>query len=96
MKKLTRKLSLLATIMFLSGCVPSAFAQTLTHRYTFNDTAGNPTFADSVGGASWDGSIVGSATLNGTNLVLDGVGGFATVPGGIISTNVQVSIEFWA
>src|SRR5215471_16595889 len=70
-------------------------AQTLVHRYRFNDTVGSGTFADSVGGAPWAGTLVGSATLDGSQLQLDG-GGWATLPAGIVSSYTQATIEFWA
>lgn len=71
-------------------------AQTLTHRYSFSDPVSNTTFHDSVGGSSWDGSLIGSATLDGSSLQLDGFGGWATLPPGLISNYTQVSVEFWA
>jgi hypothetical protein len=37
-----------------------------------------------------------SAYLDGTELDLDGTGGFGLLPSGLISTNQSVSIEFWA
>jgi Concanavalin A-like lectin/glucanases superfamily len=78
------------------GIAPDAAAQTLTHRYSFNDAPGNLTFSDSVGGASWDGTLMGSATLDGSSLQLDGFASFASLPSGMISSYSQVSIEFWA
>ncbi|HEY3915084.1 MAG TPA: hypothetical protein VGN61_11415, partial [Verrucomicrobiae bacterium] len=77
-----------------------AKAQTLTHRYSFNDPAGSQTFADSVGGTNWDGTLVddggGTAYLDGTNLDLDGGGDFGQLPSGILSYYTQVTVEFWA
>jgi len=78
------------------GIAPAGSAQTLTHRYSFNDLVGSTSFADSVGGASWNGTLQGTASLDGSSLQLDGLGGFATLPSGIISGSSQVSIEFWA
>lgn len=54
------------------------------------------TFADSVGGSAWAGSLVGNASLDGSMLQLDGLGSFATLPAGIVHNYSQVSIEFWA
>ena len=68
---------------------------TLAHRYSFQDPANSASFADSVGGHDWDGAVEGSATLTGSGLALDG-GGYATLPGGIISGYSQVTVEFWA
>jgi hypothetical protein len=83
------------------GGTPSASAQSLAHRYSFNDTAGSSTFADSVGGATGtlNNATAGnanSAYLDGSELDLDGTGGFGLLPSGLISTNTSVSIEFWA
>jgi hypothetical protein len=90
-----RLLSLGFGIVLVQTLQPSAFGQaTLTHRYSFNDTPGNPTFADSVGGVNWTGTNVGTAVLDGSQLQLDG-GGWAQVPGGIISAYTTTTIEFW-
>lgn len=74
----------------------AAAQPTLVHRYSFNDTAGSTTFADSAGGSSWAGTLQGNAALDGSKLQLDGQGSFATVPAGIVHSYTQVTIEFWA
>jgi Concanavalin A-like lectin/glucanases superfamily len=84
----------LAALMM--GVPPGACAQTLTHRYSFNDPPANTTFADSVGSSTWDGTLQGGAVLNGNSLVLDGLGSWATLPSGLITGYTQISIEFWA
>lgn len=94
----TTKLGLVA-VLCLGGAF-GASAQSLTHRYSFNDTAGSTTFADSVGGADGslnnsDASSSTSASLDGSQLQLDGGGGYATLPPNLVSTNTQVTIEFW-
>lgn len=93
------KVGLLA-VLFLGGAL-YASAQTIAHRYSFNDTAGSSTFADSVGTANGtlnNASALNptSASLDGSQLQLDGTGGFGVLPGGLVSTNTQVTIEFWA
>jgi len=98
-KPTQKKLGLVAAL-----CLGGAFsvsAQSLAHRYSFNDTAGNATFVDSVGGSTGtlNNSTAGSptsASLDGSQLQLDGTGGYAVLPGGLVSTNTQVTIEFWA
>lgn len=92
--------------MPLTVCAMAVFsmsvsAQTLIHRYSFNDPAGSSTFADSVGTA--DGTLEqggsgnpNSAYLNGSQLQLDGTGGYGLLPSGMISSLSQVTIEFWA
>src|SRR5574340_1416160 len=93
------KLGLLVALCF--GAVWCASAQSLIHRYSFNDPAGSPTFADSVGGATGTlnnsaSTNANSASLDGAQLQLDGTGGYANLPGGLLSPNPQVTIEFWA
>ena len=99
-KRIAQNIFGLAAALGLSGTL-SASAQSLAHRYSFNDPAGNSTFADSIGGA--DGTLnnatainPNSASLDGAQLQLDGTGGYAVLPGELISTNLSVTIEFWA
>ncbi len=89
-------LSLFAAAITTITGIFAANCQTLVHRYSFNDSTNNTTFSDSVGGASWNGTLVGSAVLDGSQMQLDGVGGFATLPPNILSNYTQVSVEFWA
>lgn len=98
MKQYRPNVHILATIAaFVIGAALSGSAQTtMAHRYSFNETAGSVTFADSVGGSSWAGSLVGNASLDGSMLQLDGLGSFATLPAGVVHNYSQVSIEFWA
>jgi hypothetical protein len=89
---------LLALLCFGAG---SLTAQTLTHRYSFKDTAGSATFADSAGSANGDlnnSTAVNpnSASLDGTELLMDGTGGYATLPTGLISGYTQLTVELWA
>ena len=93
------KPGLLAVLCF--GAALCVSAQTLVNRYSFNDTAGSSTFTDSVGGANGtlDNSLSSnpnSASLDGSQLQLDGTGGYALLPSGLISSHTQVTIEFWA
>jgi hypothetical protein len=86
----------------LAGVGPSAMAQTLTHRYSFNDLPGASTLTDSVGGAAWDGTVYvdslfpGGAYLDGSQLQLTGQGGYGILPSGLVSGYSAVTIEFWA
>ncbi len=70
---------------------------TLVHRYSFKDSVGSSTFADSVGGPAWDGTVQGSATLTSSGLQLDGAPGcYATLPPNITSNYTAFTVEFWA
>ncbi len=97
MKKQTSRalVSSCAAVFFLAALV-TGNSQTLVHRYSFNDPAFNPTFSDSVGGANWTGTNVGSAYVDGSQLQLDGFTAWAILPSGIVSSYSQVTIEFWA
>jgi hypothetical protein len=90
----------LVSVLCLSAALCGS-AATLIHRYSFNEAAGSSTFADALGGASGtlNNTTAGnpnSASLDGSQLQLDGAGGYANLPGGLISSNTQVTIEFWA
>jgi hypothetical protein len=90
-----------ATISAQFGGVQSSQAVTvvpaaLTHRYSFNDATNGTSVADSVGGSAWNGTLNGDATLNGSELVLDGVNGYVQLPPGIIGGYSALSIEAWA
>jgi hypothetical protein len=89
------------TICALALCGVCASAQTLIHRYSFNDAAGSSSFADSVGTANGTleqgiSANPNSAYLTGSQLQLDGTGGYGLLPGGLLSSQTQVTIEFWA
>jgi hypothetical protein len=86
--------SIPATVTVLPA---SDFPATLVHRYSFHETAGSTTFADSVGGPDWNGTLQGSAALTGSSLHLDGSSGcFASLPSNITSNYTQMTVEFWA
>jgi len=68
----------------------------LAHRYSFKDTAGSASAADSVGGPAWAGAVNGDAVLSGSNLVLSGnVGSSVTLPAGIVSSVDEMTVEAW-
>ncbi len=92
----------LTAFLFITAfCVSLATggrAQTLVHRYSFNEPAGSQSFADSVGGPAWAGDIVtngGSPELTGDGLFLSGEGDYASLPAGIMSNYTQITVEFW-
>lgn len=81
---------------FQSSKTVTVVSAALTHRYSFNDATNSTTVADSVGGSSWNGTLNGTATLDGSQLVLDGNGSYLLLPAGIISGYSALSIETWA
>ncbi len=96
----SKRLFVLLSIASVSfGPSAALHAQTLTHRYSFQDPAGSQTFADSVGGTNWDGVLVNEfsdAYLTGSSLVLDGSGDYAELPAGLMTNYTQITVEFWA
>src|ERR1022692_2194670 len=92
--------ALVSLTAFFMGFALGGSAQTLVHRYSFNDTAGSQTFADSVGGSTWNGMLNnvngGNPSLDGSKLQLDGLGDYALLPSGITSNYNQITVEFWA
>lgn len=71
------------------------FTNSLIHRYSFSESSGSTT-ADSVGGATWDGTLNGGATLGGGLVTLNGVDGYVQLPAGIVSNLDAVTVEAWA
>lgn len=77
-------------------------ASVLTHRYTFNEAdngSGNigSSVTDSVGGASWNGTLPNGCTFNGTQAsMLAASKQYVQLPSGIISNYNAVTIEAWA
>ena len=67
----------------------------LVHRYSFNEPAGDVTTADSAGGSDWDGALQGGAALGGGRVTLDGSSGYVQFPAGIVSGMDAVTIEAW-
>ena len=73
----------------------SAYTNNLVHRYSFSEGSGTTT-ADSVGGAPWNGTLNGGATLGGGQVTLDGSSGFVQLPAGVVSGMDAITIEAWA
>jgi hypothetical protein len=68
----------------------------LAHRYSFGESVGAPTAADSIGGAGWEGTVMPGASFNGTGqLTLDGISGFVQLPAGVVSNMDALTIEAW-
>jgi hypothetical protein len=97
-----------ATLTATVGALASTNSVTLTvapvnaaliHRYSFNETSGT-TASDSVGGPTWNATLMGTAAFNGSGqVVLDGAtndADYVQLPAGIISNLNEVTIEVWA
>jgi len=66
----------------------------LAHRYSFSTNA-NSVVWDSIGMAH--GALMGNAVLtNGTLKLTGATGGYANLPGGLVSGSSAVTLEFWA
>jgi uncharacterized repeat protein (TIGR03806 family) len=83
------------TLIFL-GLACSLSAQVLQHRYSFTSDA-----SDSVGGPSWNGTLVGNAYITNGYVVLPGGGdsdnpqGYVQLPNGIVSNDASITVECW-
>ncbi len=96
------------TLLLLAALSGSAVAQTITHRWSFNESgaATNGTvIPDAIGGAS--GTIVGAgANRSGTSLSLPGstdgnvaatgISAYFDMPNGIVSSKTDMTVEIWA
>ncbi len=65
----------------------------LTHRWDFHETSGT-TVHDLIGSANGTLSASG-ATLDGTNVTVDGVSGYVTFPGHLIDGYSALTVETW-
>lgn len=81
------------SILILKLDGPSAGAA-LIHRYSFSETLGT-SVADSAGGSSWNGTLMGGASLSAGAVVLDGSSGYVDLPNGIVSTLSNATFEVW-
>jgi alpha-L-arabinofuranosidase len=73
--------------------LPSA----LVHRYSFNDSPGSITAADSVGGSAWNGALPNGGTFaNGQLNLASANRQYVQLPAGILSNYTAVTIEVWA
>lgn len=76
---------------FTTTFAPAALA----HRYTLNE-AGGTNVTDSVGGATWNGTLPRGGTFGGGNLTFSAASEqYLNLPGGILSTNAAATIEMW-
>jgi len=67
---------------------------TLAHRYSFSTNGLSPVW-DSIGMAH--GTLMGNAIVTNNSLKLTGAGGgYANLPGGLVSGSSAVTLEFWA
>ena len=93
---------LLSTGLLLIALPASA---DLIHRYGFNESPGSTTVIDSVGGGTYNGmarvaTTQGGAgavtpTFDGSQVTLDGVGGYIDLPNGLVSSLNSVCFEVW-
>jgi hypothetical protein len=65
----------------------------LAHRWSFSETSGT-TVHDVIGTANGTLSATG-ATLDGTNVMVDGVSGYVTLPGHLIDGYDALTVETW-
>jgi len=79
---------------------PANAATNLIHRYSFNEPIGSTTVTDSVRGSNGVARVltttVGSVpTFDGTQVTLDGVGGYIDLPNRMLAGLTNVTFEFW-
>jgi hypothetical protein len=68
----------------------------LVHRYSFSDTNGSTTVADSVGGPGWNGTLPNGGAFANGQLTLSASGEqYVQLPAGILSNYTAVTIESW-
>jgi hypothetical protein len=85
------------------GIIATAFsagsATNLIHRYSFNEPALSTTVTDSIRGSNGVPRSTPTGTLptfDGSQVTLDGVGGYIDLPNRMLAGLTNVSFEFWA
>ena len=69
---------------------------TLVHRYSFSETNGSATAADSIGGPAWNGTLPNGGTFaNGQLSFSSASQQYLNLPGGILSNYPATTIEMW-
>jgi acetylxylan esterase len=77
-----------------TATLPGAYGS-LVHRYSFSETGGT-TFADSVGGPVWNGTLPGGGVLADGHLTLSaGSQQYASLPAGIVNSLSNFTIMAW-
>ncbi len=76
----------------------------LVHRYSFGDANGSTSVADSVGGPTWNGTVMsngtnavptGGALTNGVLWLSAAISNYVQLPSGILSNYTALTIEGW-
>ena len=87
-------MAIIAVLMRLT-----ASAQTLVHRYSFNDDGTGTNVVDSVGGTAWYGTLPNGgdfASLPGELILASDSDQYVQLPVGILSNYTAVTIDCWA
>ena len=76
--------------------INSAPLPALVHRFSFSETNGT-VVNDSIGGATWNGTLPNGGTFGGGQLTLNSASSqYVNLPAGILSNYTAVTIEAWA
>ena len=98
----TKPLTDLLPSLVAAGIITTVFsassATNMIHRYSFNEPVGSTTVTDSIRGSN---GVVRSTpigtlpTFDGSQVTLDGVGGYIDLPNRMLSGLTNVTFEFW-
>lgn len=98
-KPLTDLLQSLVAAGIITTVFSASAATNLIHRYSFNEPAGSTTVTDSIRGSNGVPRSTPTGTVptfDGSQVTLDGVGGYIDLPNRMLSGLTNVSFEFWA
>ncbi|HEU0039316.1 MAG TPA: LamG-like jellyroll fold domain-containing protein, partial [Verrucomicrobiae bacterium] len=97
-KPLTDLLPSLVAAGIITTVFSASSATNMIHRYSFNEPVGSTTVTDSIRGSN---GVVRSTptgtlpTFDGSQVTLDGVGGYIDLPNRMLSGLTNVTFEFW-
>ena len=80
----------------VSATTVSPTYDTLIHEYSFSESNGSTTTADSIGGPVWNGALPSGGTFsNGVLILTPGSSQYANLPAGIVSSLSNVTLMAW-
>lgn len=96
----TRLLQSFVAAVLLTAAFTASSTTNLVHRYSFNEPPGSTTVTDSIRGSNGVARVLSTSggalpTFDGSQVTLDGVGGYIDLPNKLVSGLTNISIETW-
>lgn len=101
LKPPTHLLQSLVAVGLITIAFSASATTNLIHRYSFNEPPGSTNLLDSIRGSNGVACVLAGSggslpSFDGSQVTLDGTGGFISLPPKLVSGLTNVSIEIWA